>query len=86
VAIQNAICAEVYHGGVQGGQCRATNVKVSASNAAWVYARVGVYNARGQLASDSDLVMLNLTTHEVIGPTNVGFCRAGPGGDNPIAG
>ncbi len=86
VAIQNAICAEVYHGGVQGGQCRATNVKVSASNAAWVYARVGVYNAQGQLASDSDLVMLNLTTHEVIGPTNVGFCRAGPGGDNPIAG
>ena len=85
-SIQNAICAEVYHGGVQGGQCRATNVKVSASNAAWVYARVGVYNAQGQLASDSDLVMLNLTTHEVIGPTNVGFCRAGPGADGPIAG
>src|SRR6266516_4612611 len=86
VSIQNAICAAVYHGGVQGGQCKATNVKVSAAPSAWVYARVGIYNTQGQLASDSDLVMLNLTTHQVIGPTNVGFCRAGPGGDSPIAG
>ena len=85
-SIQNAICAAVYHGGVQGGQCRATNVKVSATNSAWVYARVGIYNAQGQLASDNDQVMLNLTTHVVIGPTNVGFCRAGPGGGSPIAG
>jgi hypothetical protein len=84
--MQIAICAAVYHGGVQGGRCKATNVKVSASDSAWVYARIGIYNAQGQLASDSDLVMLNLTTHQVIGPTNVGFCGAGPEHDGPIVG
>jgi hypothetical protein len=51
-----------------------------------VYAHVGIYDAQGQLDSDEDQVMLNLTTHEVIGPTNVGFCGAGMPGGNPIAG
>lgn len=86
VSIQNAICAAVYHGGVQGGRCRATDVKVSVASPACVYARVGVYNAAGQLNSDDDQVMLNLTTHEVIGPTNVGFCGAGLGGGRPVGG
>jgi hypothetical protein len=86
VSIQNAICAAVFHGSVQGGHCRATNVKVSTATSAWVYARVAIYDAQGQLASDADEVMLNLTTHEVIGPTNVGFCRGGPGGGSPIGG
>jgi hypothetical protein len=76
----------VYHGEVQGGHCKATNVKVSTADPAWVYARIGIYNAAGQLASDSDLVVLNLTTHQVVGPTNVGFCRAGPDADRPIDG
>jgi hypothetical protein len=31
-------------------------------------------------------VVINLTTHEVIGPTNVGFCQPGPGGGGPIGG
>src|SRR6476660_9918225 len=86
VSTQNAICAVVFHGAVQGGQCRATNVKVSAASPSWVYARVGIYNAQGQLASDLDQVVINLTTHEVIGPTNVGFCQPGPGGGGPIGG
>jgi len=86
VSTQNAICAAVFHGGVQGGQCRATNVKVSAASPSWVYARVGIYNAQGQLASDLDQVVINLTSHEVIGPTNVGFCQPGPGGGGPIGG
>ena len=86
VSTQNAICAAVFHGAVQGGQCRATNVKVSAASPSWVYARVGIYNAQGQLASDLDQVVINLTTHEVIGPTNVGFCQPGPGGGGPIGG
>jgi hypothetical protein len=86
VSIQNAICAAVFPSGVQGGQCRATSVKISTANSAWVYARVAVYNAHGQLASDDDDVMLNLTTHQVIGPTNVGFCGGGPGGGSPIGG
>jgi hypothetical protein len=47
---------------------------------------VGIYNAQGQLASDLDQVVINLTTHEVIGPTNVGFCQPGPGGGGPIGG
>jgi hypothetical protein len=85
VPIQKAICAAVEHGAVLGGQCRATDVKVSATDSAWVYARVGIYNAQGELASDNDEVMLNLTTHVVIGPTNVGFCGAS-GGGSPIAG
>jgi hypothetical protein len=86
VSTQNAICAAVFHGAVQGGQCRATNVKVSAASPSWVYARVGIYNVQGQLASDLDQVVINLTTHEVIGPTNVGFCQPGPGGGGPIGG
>jgi hypothetical protein len=86
VSTQNAICAAVFHGAVQGGQCRATNVRVSAASPSWVYARVGIYNAQGQLASDLDQVVINLTTHEVIGPTNVGFCQPGPGGGGPIGG
>jgi len=86
VSTQNAICAAVFHGGVQGGQCRATNVKVSAASPSWVYARVGIYNAQGQLASDLDQVVINLTSHEIIGPTNVGFCQPGPGGGGPIGG
>lgn len=84
--MQIAICAAVYHGNVRGGRCKATNVKVSASDSAWVYARIGIYDAQNQLASDSDLVMLNLTTRQVIGPTNVGFCGAGPEHDGPITG
>jgi hypothetical protein len=84
VPTQNAICAAVFHGAVQGGQCRATNIRVSAANPSWVYARVGIYNAHGQLASDNDDVMINFSTHEVIGPTNVGFCR--PGDGSPIGG
>jgi hypothetical protein len=86
VSRQNVICAAVFHGAVQGGQCRATNVRVSAASPSWVYARVGIYNAQGQLASDLDQVVINLTTHEVIGPTNVGFCQPGPGGGGPIGG
>src|SRR5262249_59719572 len=74
MSLQNAICAAVFHGEVHGGQCRATDVRVSAANPSWVYAHVGIYTAQGQLASDNDEVMINLTTHEVIGPTNVGFC------------
>lgn len=61
-------------------------MKVSAADSSWVYARVGIYNAQGQLNSDSDLVMVNLTTREVIGPTNVGFCGVGPASDRPIGG
>ena len=87
VAIQNAICAAVFHGApVSGGQCRATNVKVSTADGSWVYAHEGIYNAQGQLASDNDQVLLNLTTHELIGPTNVGFCPGAIGGGTVIYG
>ena len=44
----------------------------------WVYGYIGLYNARGELASDGDEVMLNRATHQLIGPTNVGLCGAGP--------
>lgn len=74
------------HADVPGAHCRATDVRVSAADSAWVYARVGLYSSQGQLMSDSDLVILNLTTHKVIGPTNVGFCGGGPTGSDPIGG
>ncbi len=50
----------------------------------WVYGHEGLYDAHGTLASDNDEVMLNLRTHQLIGPTNVGLCGAGPGHDQPI--
>src|SRR5262245_51308754 len=52
LAVQNAICAAVPQAPVPGGHCRATNVKVSAADPDWVYARVGIYSAQGQLMSD----------------------------------
>jgi hypothetical protein len=61
-------------------------VKVSTANPSWVYAHVGIYNVQGQLASDNDQVLLNLTTHVLIGPTNVGFCPGAVGGGTVIYG
>ncbi|SDP45609.1 hypothetical protein SAMN04515671_4311 [Nakamurella panacisegetis] len=61
-------------------------MRVSASNPDWAYAHEGIYDDRGQLASDYDQVIVNLRTHAVIGPTNVGFCGAGPAASGPIGG
>ena len=86
-AIADALCAAVFHGsngGLPGGHCEATNVKESGVDRNWVYGHEGLYTAQGTLASDNDEVMLNLKTHQLIGPTNVGLCGAGPGHDQPV--
>ena len=59
-------------------------MKESGVDRNWVYGHEGLYNAQGMLASDNDEVMLNLKTHQLIGPTNVGLCGAGPGHDQPV--
>jgi hypothetical protein len=79
-SLNSTICKLVFPNGVGGGRhCTLSRVKVSTADANWVYSAIGIYSAQDQLASDLDLVIVNLTTHQVIGPTNVGFCGV-PGG------
>ncbi len=62
-------------------------MRLSTVDPAWVFGSEGLYTAQGQPASDIDTVILNLTTRQLIGPTNVGFCvtaQGAPGGGRPI--
>ncbi len=49
-----------------------------------MFAHAGIYNDQGNLASDEDEIIFNLRTHQLIGPTNVGFCGIGPSAGKPI--
>ncbi len=86
-SIQSALCgAASLNGGGDGDHCAVTNVKVSTVDPDWVYAGIGVYNAQNQLASDLDTLIYNLTTHQLIGPTNIGFCGVPDGPGIPLRG
>ena len=89
-AVQAALCAAVFpHGSPNGLLCKATRMRVSSVDPAWVFGSVGLYTAQGQPDSDIATLILNLSTHQLIGPTNVGFCVTGqgaPGGGRPIGG
>ena len=83
-SIESAICAAVFpHGTQRGSHCKVTRLRVATADPAWVVAHEGIYDDRGQLASDEDQVIFNLSTHELIGPTNVGFCGIDPSAPTP---
>lgn len=89
VAPGDALCAAAMkgpHGGSGDTHCRATQVKQSSVDAHWIYGIVALYDAQGAPASDQDEAMLNLVTHQLIGPTSVGMCGAGQQHDQPIGG
>jgi hypothetical protein len=69
-----------------GNHCQATNLKVSAADPDWVYAAVGLYTSAGELNGDIASVVFNLSTHQLIGPTNVGFCAEGNPNHTPVSG
>lgn len=69
-----------------GNHCEATNLKVSAADPDWVYAAVGLYTPAGELDSDIATVLFNQATHQLIGPTNVGFCGEGNTNHTPVPG
>ncbi len=86
-AAASAICAAVFPGGVSGGNhCQVTRSRTSAADPDWVLAEVGAYTPAGQLDSDVASVLFNIATHQLIGPTNVGFCGEGTSSHTPVAG
>jgi hypothetical protein len=56
-----------------------TYLKVSTVDPSWVVAAIGFYNAQGQPDTEGSAVILNLSTHQLIGPSPDGFC-GGPTG------
>jgi YVTN family beta-propeller protein len=84
-SVESAVCAAAFPNGVSDGDhCAVTDQKVSLVDTNWVYGVVGEYNAQDQPDSDEGDVILNLSTHQLIGPTGEGFCGAGAG--TPIPG
>jgi hypothetical protein len=64
-------------------------MRVSIADPAWVFGTVVLVNAQGQPDSDEANAILNLTSHQLTGPTPVGFCgvtHGVPGGGRPIRG
>lgn len=77
-AIQSAICAAPGTPKDSGDDhCGVTNIQISTVDPNWVWASVGCYNPQGQLDCDQDGVIYNMSTQQLIGPTNVGFCYGG---------
>jgi hypothetical protein len=58
-------------------------LKVSTVDPNWVHATIGLYNPQNQPESDGSSVILNLSTHELIGPADDGFCAEGTGAPVP---
>jgi hypothetical protein len=87
-ALVSRICAIVLPTpSADGLHCGLENVHVSAADPVWVSGGIGYYNAQNQPASDTDAFIVNLTTHQVAGPTNIGFCQdGGPGKGLPVTG
>jgi hypothetical protein len=84
---ENTICTLVFPTPPGPGMhCMVSNLKISAGTPEWAYGSIGFYNAENQLDSDIARVILNLSSHEVIGPTNVGFCGVGPTAGTPAPG
>jgi hypothetical protein len=80
-SIESAICAAAFPSGINAGDhCGVTNLKVSTVDPNWVFGAAGFYNAQDQPDSDEGDVILNLSTHQLIGPTGDGFCGQGDTG------
>jgi hypothetical protein len=54
-------------------------LKVSAVDADWVHATVGLYNSQDHPESDEASVLFNLSTRQLVGPAPDGFCPEGTG-------
>jgi hypothetical protein len=54
-------------------------LKVSTVDPNWVHATIGLYNPQDRPESDESSVIMNLSTHELIGPADDGFCAEGTG-------
>jgi hypothetical protein len=83
-SIESAICAiAVPHVG-GGDHCAVSYLKISTVDPNWVHATIGLYNPQDRPESDESSVIFNLSTHELIGPADDGFCAEGTG--TPIPG
>ncbi len=83
-SIDSAICAAAVPDVGGGDHCAVSYLKVSTVDPHWVHAAIGLYNRQDQPESDESSVILNLSTHELIGPADDGFCADGTG--TPIPG
>jgi hypothetical protein len=76
-SIDSAICAAAVPHVGGGDHCAVSYLKVSTVDPNWVHATIGLYNPQNQPESDESSVILNLSTHELIGPADDGFCAEG---------
>jgi hypothetical protein len=84
-SIDSAICAAAVPYEVGDGlHCGVSYLRVSKVDPNWVFADVGLYNAQHQQENNGTTVILNLSTHQMIGPAENGFC--GEGTDTPMPG
>ena len=83
-SIESAICAAAVPDVGGGDHCAVSYLKVSTVDPNWVHAAIGLYNPQDQPESDASSVILNLSTHELIGPAGNGFCAEGVG--TPVPG
>jgi hypothetical protein len=83
-SIKRAICAAAVPQVSGGDHCAVSYLKISTVDADWVHATVGLYNSQDQPESDGASVIFNLSTRELVGPADDGFCVEGTG--TPIPG
>ena len=89
--IEQTACAAIGAHDSQGDRCAILSMHVSTVSPQWVLVQgLGYYSGTDQppsvqeAQSDLDDAILNLDTHQVIGPTNVGFCPSS-GSDPDLA-
>jgi hypothetical protein len=82
-SIDSAICAAAAPDVGGGDHCAVSYLKVSTVDPDWVHAAIGLYNPQDQPESDGGSVILNLSTHKLIGPADDGFCAEGTGTSIP---
>ena len=82
-SIKSAICAAAVPHVDGGDHCAVSYLKVSTVDPNWVHATIGLYNPQDKPESDESSVILNLSTHELIGPADDGFCADGTGAPIP---
>ena len=76
-SIDGAICAAAVPDVGGGDHCAVSYLKVSTVDPNWVHAAIGLYNPQDQPESDESSVILNLSSHELIGLAGDGFCAEG---------
>ena len=81
-SIDGAICAAAVPDVGGGDHCAVSYLKISTVDPNWVHAAIGLYNPQDQPESDKGSVILNLSSHDLIGPADDGFCAEGA----PISG